>query len=188
MGIFLFSFLGILAGAILALLVVNFKIDISTVPGHRRFVCIKIFFGGLLCYKTILFLRISHDMHLQIIQVKKRGYKKIATLQMPKINKKRANYLRLLKASEIKKAKLLVELGTDDAAQTALLAGGVNMALHTAFAVLSLPMAEIAVYPNYKKITFGIDIFCIIKLRIANVIGRYIRERRRIKCMQLKTY
>lgn len=188
MGIFLFSFLGIMLAALLALLLIKFKIVACTVPRHKRFIQIKLYFGVLLCYKTIIFFRISHDRQIQIIQLKKRGYKKIAMLSLPKRGIKKVNYLRLLKPSEIIKAKIGVELGTDDAAQTALLAGSISGVIYGAFAVLSLPLQDIHVYPNYEKITFGIDVFCIIKLRLGDIMNRYIRERRRIKCMQLKTY
>ena len=171
---------------ILLVLFVNFKIQIKTVDNRKRnFIRLRFFYGSIPIYRLMLAFRLKNYINPQIYKIdKKYGFRKIYTgdtlFQLRKTPKTRffKKTLRIMRAFRWQKINIQLELGTGEAASTALICGSVQMLFNSIFAVNQNKIEEhsIMLYPQFNSIIFHLHLDCIIKFKLANIIREYLSK------------
>ena len=110
-----------------------------------------------------------------------------------KKNRKNKAPLFLLKAINIKSFFLKIDLGTGDAAQTAILSGSLKIAVEVFLITLSSRFASFApppyclVNPSFSQKVFTLSLSCITSFCLGNIIFVCIKEFLKRKIKDIKT-
>lgn len=168
---------------LIVLLFGNIDIKINTIKKNRCFYIIKIYIFSVRVYKTAVILRMRGNISPQLMMVRRTGCRILTNIPKSLEHRhlvkqgKAVDTKFLLKAISAKSGKIEVNLGTGDAASTALLCEEVRILLETALKVVGIKEIRIMSRPNFKKEEFYIDVTCILSTFPAQIIYRYLKQK-----------
>ena len=166
----LLVFLGLLLLGPLELKVENRK-------GRERFFWLRLSFCGIPIYRGLFFVHFKHVVRPQIIKVKKAGFSKIYVAAFRR-NPPKHDIRFLFRKSDFRALDVTLHLGTGDAAHTALLCGALGTAGRSVLKAYALSQAKIVVRPNFDRAHIGLRVLGIVRLTLADIIGRFLKEMR----------
>jgi len=173
MGIFLLFLL-----PVVALLLVKIKFKITSVENRTGFFTLEVYLLFIRVYKAVFYIHFRHYVRLEIIKVKRRGFKKTYS-QSSGRNERTIAVFRLIKSGDVQEFNLCLRVGTGDAAFTAILCGILSSAIQSVCRITGLPTEKVEVRPNF--INFALEIFLIgiFRFSFADIIIRFFKEKRR---------
>lgn len=151
---------------------------------HKKYYFYHISFGIGLKIKMIkiIFSVSKKDMAPKSLYYvkKKRRYKKIADLSRP--GPIDTSLIKIIvKNLYFDDLNLKIDLGTDDAKNTALLCGNLQISAGSVFSILKtsgkIKKCALSVNPVFDKKFFNAYFFCIVKPRFANIITEILKEK-----------
>lgn len=160
------------------------KITIKTIPKRRRsFILVGFSLGGILLYRLALGIYFKYSALPVLFLVRRNRFKQIPLIQKKKkkeLSPKLKRLIRsILRAVKIPKLCLRVQLGLEDASLTAKTCGWLQIAYSIVICLFKYKVKEasLRLIPKFDQATFRIKCFCIIKLKIADIIRESITHK-----------
>ena len=139
----------------------------------------KISISGITVYDTVIAVRIR-NLQLELYEIKNGTARKIMPVKKRKKETFFTHILKkaLLRSLRIKKLGLNIRIGTGNAAATALSCGALGVIIDALIALSQgrVPREKIIITPDFDKAHLKLNIDCIIRTRIADIIREVIKQ------------
>ena len=140
----------------------------------------KISIAGITVYDTVIAVRIRNLVRLELYEIKNGTARKIMPVKKRKKETFFTHILKkaLLRSLRIKKLGLNIRIGTGNAAATALSCGALGVIIDALIALSQgrVPHEKIIITPDFDKAHLKLNIDCIIRTRIADIIREVIKQ------------
>ncbi len=161
-----------------ALLLGPLELELKNTKGRERAARLKLSFYGIPIYRGLFFVHFKHVVRPEIIKVKKTGFRKIYVATFRREEKK-YDFGFLFRSASVRKLEATLWLGAGEAAHTALLCGILGTAARSWLKTRELREAKISVRPDFDRARLSLWVHGIVRLTLADIIGRFLKEKRR---------
>lgn len=167
----------------LVFILVPIKAEIICPKRRQQIFLVQIYFGSVRVYRMVFFLRWHQKKGPQLLRIT--GKWKIFIVAPRRSKKKKKNKSipkEILACVLIEKWNLLIQIGTGDAAWTAMLCGYIQIILDMASCFFFQFFKKVVdgnnvVEPNFERERFFLKLHCIIRIRLADIILKFVKER-----------